>query len=70
MSIKKIVTSNKSEETELDNAYQRALITRTENNSNLITRKWVLHKWKNGPFWVIMSSTSLPMDLKLSITWM
>ena len=31
MSIKKIVTPNKSEETELDNAYQKALITGIEN---------------------------------------
>ena len=31
ISIKKIVTSNNSEETELDNAYQKALITGVEN---------------------------------------
>ena len=31
MSIKKTVTPNKSEETELDNAYQKALITGIEN---------------------------------------
>ena len=33
MSIKKIVIQNKSVNTELDNAYQKALITETEKNN-------------------------------------
>ena len=33
ISIKKIVTHNKSVDTELDNAYQKALITGTENKA-------------------------------------
>ena len=50
MSIKKIVTPNKSEETELHNAYQKALITGIENKVKHNNKKKSLHKWKNGPF--------------------
>ena len=39
MSIKKIVTQNKSVDTELDNAYQKALITGTENKSENNNKK-------------------------------
>ena len=41
ISIKKIVTSKTSEETELDNAYQKALITGVENKAK--------HSDKKGP---------------------
>ena len=39
MSIKKIITQNKSVDTELDNAYQKALITGTENKSENDNKK-------------------------------
>ena len=39
ISIKKIVTSNKSEETKLDNAYQKALIAGIENKVKHIDKK-------------------------------
>ena len=39
MSIKKIVTQNKSVDTELDNAYQKALITGTENKTENNNKK-------------------------------
>ena len=44
MSIKKIATPDKSEEAELDNAYQKALITGIEIKLNIITRKRALCK--------------------------
>ena len=39
ISIKKIIMPNPLEETELDNAYQKTLITGIENKSNKVTRK-------------------------------
>ena len=39
MSIKKIVIQNKSVDTELDNAYQKALITGTENKTENNNKK-------------------------------
>ena len=39
MSIKKIATQSKSVDTELENAYQKALITGTENKVRIMTRK-------------------------------
>ena len=44
ISIKKIVTSNMSEGTELDNAYQKVLIKELKIRLNLVTRKGALHK--------------------------
>ena len=44
MSIKKIVTPNKSEETDPDNAYQKALITGIENEVEHSNKKGALHK--------------------------
>ena len=64
MSIKKIVMQDKSVNTELDNAYQKTLLTETK-----MTRKGAPLKWKNGPYWVIMSNMSHEMDLKFFITW-
>ena len=39
MSIKRIVTQNKSVDTELDNAYQKALITEAENKTENNSKK-------------------------------
>ena len=39
MSIQKITTPNKSEEIELDNTYQKALMTETESQNRLSTQK-------------------------------
>ena len=44
MSIKKMVTPNKSEEAELDNAYQKALSQGLKIKLNIITRKRALCK--------------------------
>ena len=58
ISIKKIVTLNKSEETELENAYQKALITGIEN-------KVEHNNEKRSP---AQMKESLLTDLKLFIT--
>ena len=68
MSIKRTVMPNKSEETELDNAYQKALITGIEHKAKPNNKK-------NSPAlmkeWSILSDHikySILMDLKLFIT--
>ena len=52
MSIKKIVTQNKSVDTELDNAYQKALITGAENKTENNNKKKNLAQMKE---WSILS---------------
>ena len=44
ISIKKIITPNPPEETEMDNAYQKTLIAGIENKVKIMTRKGTLHK--------------------------
>ena len=50
ISIKKIVTQNKPVNTELDNAYQKALIKGIENKTEINNKKNSPTQMQNGPY--------------------
>ena len=66
--IKKFITPNIPEETELDNPYQNTLITGHENKIEQSDQKGSPAQMKDGPYRVIKLSISLLMGSKLSTT--